>query len=397
MTEPRVLPDVIERFLDTPVATPALAELRAAGAVAVRRRRRRMLSGTALAVALIVGGVAVGHQVLSSDGDRADDPVPPPADSTLEPPPGMRWAGTGRVVVAVPSGWKDLQAEPCRPAVPAVYFLSTEGRHCSLALPASSLLISDHPLAIPSDHEAVDGQVDGYDVVVDSELCAQPRVMTCSLDISVPDLGAYFRITIHGTEAEQQDLVAVRQSLTVLPDSQAAVPLVKSWHRSDVEDAVAAMQALGLEPTVEDGCHDAGLCDLAVWTDPPAGRVVAAGTPVTIFVVGWGDGPDPYPLDQLTCDNPYQRSSGTIDVIAPRSPKEAREQDWPSDPMAAVEGVPDAPLWRHLGIADLTLLDAWDDGLASVSAQDADGRTVLIMRVEELVEGAWAMTGTETC
>ena len=61
MPEHGVLPDVIERFLDEPVAAPVLPELRAAGATAARRRRRRGLAAGAAAVVLVVGGVAVGQ------------------------------------------------------------------------------------------------------------------------------------------------------------------------------------------------------------------------------------------------------------------------------------------------------------------------------------------------
>ncbi len=302
------------------------------------------------------------------------------------------------MVLAVPKGWADAAIRCNQPSRDTVYFAASTTTP-ALCRPAfrrvSSLAISDHTFETKAiAFGAADGDVAGHDVRT-THGCLHAIDGPCFANISVPDLGAFFQVTIHGRDPEER-VQQMRDSLTVLPDGLVTVPIVSSWHRSDVEDAYAEMEALGLEPTIEDGCP-AGLCDISAWTEPPSGRVVAAGTPVTIYVVGWGDGPDPYPLNVLTCESDYQRADGVYDVIPPSSPQEAREQGWPTDPLAAVEGVPDAPLWRHLEIVDLTLLDSFDDGLTRVSAQDAEGRTVLIMRVEELVKGAWAMTGSETC
>lgn len=394
MTEPGVLPDVIERFLDEPVASPSLPELRAAGATAVRRRRRRGLAGAAAAVVLVVGGVALGQEALRGAPDDADDQVSP-AD-TVEPPPGTRWAGIGRVVVAVPQDWADGAVRCGQATKDTVFFRSDEAlQRCAVRGRHSSLEISDTALLGASDSTTfTEKVVNGHEVQTTSG-CFKAIDGPCFAYLGVPDLDAHFRVHIYSPEAEAR-VQAVVDSLTVLPEGQAAIPLIESWHPDVVENAYAEIKELGLQPTIEDPCSN-GLCALRAWTDPPAGRVVEAGTPVTVYVVGWSDGPEPYPLDALACANPYQRADGDLDVMAPSSAEEARKQGWPTDPLAAVEGVPDAPAWRDLGIADLTLLDQYDDGEARVSAQDAEGRTVLIMTVEELVRDAWAMTATETC
>lgn len=334
MTQHSELPVVIERFLDEPVAAPSLHEVRAAGATAVRRRRRRGLVGGSVAVVLLIGGVALGQTALRGDGDRADDLAVPPVDALVEPPPGMRWVGIGRVAVAAPAAWSDGAIRCGQPTEDTVYFPSDgDIERCGVLGRHSSLEISDEPLLPPNDpNVATEGLVDGHEVQT-ARGCLHAIDGPCFAYIGVPDLDAYFRVNVYALNAEAR-VQAIVDSLIVLPEEQPVIPVK--------------------------------------------------------------EGRDPYPLDALTCDG-NKRSGGTIDVMPPRSAEGARDQGWPTDPLAAVEGVPDAPAWRRLGIVDLTLLHRDGNGVTRVSAQDAEGRTVLIMRVEELVRDAWAMTGFDAC
>jgi hypothetical protein len=397
MNDRGVLPDVVERFLDAPVAAPHVEGLRAAGAVVVRRRRRRAVTGAAAAALLVVGGVAVGQAALRGDHrDRADDPVP--ATTTVDPPAGTRWAGIGRVVIAVPKNWGDGQVECFNQAVAdTVFFWDDDAPWCRPARsePSSSLAISDHAFGTPHDPgPLVDGQVDGHDVVVHGQLCAQPTVMTCGMDVSVPDLGAYFRITLHGTDVDE-GLRAMRDTLTVLPETQVAVPPVDGWRRPQVDEAVAAMQGLGLDPVVEEGCNDASLCDIGAWTTPAAGRVVTTGTSVTIRVVGWGDPSSPAAFGGLQCKG-NQISGGTFDFVLPSTAGEAHQQGWPTTARQAAQSWIDG---RERRFGPLTLSRAMrtDSGAIQYAGVDADGLRVLLVTVEEFLDDAWAVSNENSC
>ena len=145
----------------------------------------------------------------------------------------------------------------------------------------------------------------------------------------------------------------------------AAVPTVPSWHRSTSRAAYAAMEELGLEPSSRTGAdprpvRPCGL-DGALRPDAWSRRDARHGLRGRL-------GRRPGPLS-AQCSDLRERLSAAArdvyDVIPPSSPKEAREQGWPTSPLEAVKGVPTAQAWRHLGIVDLTLLDPFDDGLTT--------------------------------
>lgn len=287
MTEPGVLPDVIERFLDEPVAPPDVAALRVAGRVAARRRRLGL--GASAAVLLIVGGGLAA--ALTYDGDRLERTPDPTSESTAmtDPPPGTRWVGIGRVVIAVPADWSDGETWCNQPTADTVYFPTDASRSCKIVGPYSSLAISDHPFDGPTVAEATpDGQVGGHDVEVTGHNCAEPNPMTCSLDIAVPALEAYFRLTLHGANV-YEDLEAMRGTITVLPDDQVAmpdVPLLVS-RRSQYAETIVALELAGLEPVVQDyGCMRSIVCADRTGVEPPPGHVVPVGTRITVTVRG---------------------------------------------------------------------------------------------------------------
>lgn len=327
MTEPRVLPDAVERFLDAPVASPSLPELRAAGRVAVRRRRRRGLAGTAAAVVLVVGGIAIAQTSLGGNDDRADDPVAPPADITIDPPPGTRWAGIGRVVLAVPEAWSDGDMHCRQPRSDTVYFVNDSAPFCRPASLGrfSSLAISDQAFDDPLEP---DGKIAGHDVRMIGG-CLKAIDGPCFARIAIPDLDAYFEIRIYATDAAER-IQSMRDTLTVLPEGALA----------------------------------------------PAGPPVFGG---------------------LQCLG-YQVSSGTFDVIPPRSKAAARRQGWPQTAEEAVSGLSTARLGRdRFGPVTLSEHHSVRHDRVQFALVNADGRRVAILTVEELMADVWAVTGEESC
>ena len=100
-----------------------------------------------------------------------------------------------------------------QPTENTVYFpAEVESRLRRSRRPISSLAISDHPLVVRRSSRSVpDGEVAGHEVQIAGHLCAEPKVMTCALDVAVPDLDAYFRITLHGTDVNE-GLEAIRDT-----------------------------------------------------------------------------------------------------------------------------------------------------------------------------------------
>lgn len=283
MTEPR-LPDVIERFLGAPVPPPDLASLREAARAAVRRRRRAVVGAAAAVLLIAGGGFAASTAYDGENRERSPEPASAP-DPMPEPPPGTRWAGIGRVVIAVPEDWSDGETVCNQPTADTVYFPADVSRLCKVVGPHSSLAISDDPLV--DRRGPADGTVDGYDVQT-TRGCLKAADGPCFAAVSVPGLGAYFRITIRGTNAEEH-VQRMRDSLTVLPNDLVAmpdVPLLIS-RPGQYEVTIAALEAAGLKPIVQDyGCMRNGMCADTTGVEPPPGRVVPVGTEITVTVTG---------------------------------------------------------------------------------------------------------------
>ena len=309
-----------------------------------------------------------------------------------EPPPGTRWAGIGQVVLAVPKDWSDgasrsatsrrghrLLPRRCDP-------LRARGRPASHRWrSATSRFDRPHIVALGARRRG--RRTRGADR---RSACAEPSPMTCALDVAVPDLDAYFRITAARDRRLTSDLEAMRDTLTVLPDDQTAVP----W--SELAPAVRRGRlrgdgGAGLDPSSRTGCTD-GLLRL-VGVDRAAGRTrVAGGTrsPSTWSVAATAR----TPIRSMS-----RRARATISVRTASTtssagrPKEAREQGWPTDPLDAVEGVPMRRPGVTSGSSTSPSSTRSTTGWPASPLRTPRAARSSIMRVEELVKDAWAMTG----
>jgi hypothetical protein len=209
------------------------------------------------------------------------------ADGVLTPPPGTRYAGIGKVAVAVPQGWSDGEAS-CNAAIRDTVFFPY-GQDClGVFHSVSSVAISAVPMNDGfTGGMTSDGRVGGHRVV------ARPNPAMCMVgtgpeaclqSFGVPDLDAYFSVRVPRDEPDALDQVeAIRDSLTLLPDGQTAVPFLPA---GSLDDWRAAMQQAGLAVRVDHhGCPATADCVAGVVSTTPApGNVVPTGSIVTIDV-----------------------------------------------------------------------------------------------------------------
>jgi hypothetical protein len=130
------------------------------------------------------------------------------------------------------------------------------------------------------------GRVDGHHVVAGPTTCqARPRV--CSEVFGVPDLHAYVTVTVPRDPGSKpfRRIDAIRRSLRLLPSGQTAVPFVSPG--SGLAAYRRALEAAGPHAKVRvDGCPAPVSCGTGAWgAEPAAGRVVPAGSTVTVVVV----------------------------------------------------------------------------------------------------------------
>lgn len=250
----------------------------------VRRRRRAGFAGAL--VAAVVGVVAVGAVISVTRPDAAGQ------GGIATAPDRTRWAAIGRVAVAVPEGWADGAATCNAPFRDTVFFPYPQDcvarerpAVSSVALTTGAFTETGTRLGglVPTEH------IDGHQVVAGPTDC-RTASRTCVAVFGVPDLHAYVTVTVphvDGTKTFAR-IEAIRASLTVLPDERTAVPFVAPG--SSVARYRADLEAAGLSVDVRSTpCPPTAFCAPGVTgTSPAAGRVVPAGSTVTIEVTTSG-------------------------------------------------------------------------------------------------------------
>jgi hypothetical protein len=192
-----------------------------------RRRRLGMVVGAAVTVAAVAGATAV----VTGANDRSE---PAPSVSTpgwvLDPPAGMRWAGIGRVVVAIPRDWStDGPSCADAPSVNSIYLGTNGGPDC-LATPESVMSVALFPAGSDEAVELIDesrkpsfsftsATVDGVEVLTSPGVCATSMPGSCIQAIVVPTLGIAMRLGSTG-----EDFSAIAKSVRILPEGWTTVP-----------------------------------------------------------------------------------------------------------------------------------------------------------------------------
>jgi hypothetical protein len=242
-----------------------------------RRRRRTGLAGGAVALAVVA---AIAFAVVPRSDDRDE--------RLLTPPPGTRYVGIGQVVVAVPEAWP-VESGPCDPPRrTSVFFYYPADFIC--AAPSRPNVSSVQISAVPMNDGFVgrmtpDGEVGGHQVVSrpNPAICMPGEGQeACVQSFGVPDLHAYFSVRIPRDQSGALDQVkAIRDSLTLLPAGQTAVPFVTPG--SSVEIWRRALEDAGFEVRVNRStCPANAFCAGGGITEPAAGNVARKGSLVTL-------------------------------------------------------------------------------------------------------------------
>lgn len=234
--------ELLERAASrVPASEPPVAELLRAGQRGRRRRRVTALVGSAAAVLVVAGGVA-----LATASDRGG--TSPVAAGIAPPPPGTKWVGIGRTVVAVPSSWSMW---------PGLYCPSLDGHdHVTIVVTGITASCAAAPVGVPmSDLIVLRDQGGGLVVEVD-------RVRP-------------------GSGVTQQ---SIDRSRTTLPKGWLAVPAAASLTGTDTakaDDEARALVAAGFEVSraTEPSWNDGP----TVRTDPAIGTPARLGSTVVVY------------------------------------------------------------------------------------------------------------------
>lgn len=226
-----------------------------------------------------------------------------------DPPSGMRWVGSGQVVVAVPEWWTTGETRCSAPVEDTVYFDQAGQARCADA-PAPAAVREVSALAVLDaasgygellvrDMDPI-GEVDGREVV-ESKGCEEWFEGVCRRLFAVPSEGVVFAVTL--AEKSDGDYEAIRDSLHILPETSTTVPLATrdgwtpAWGAEpEVTDAlVRQLKDAGLSvetktaerPSNDDGGDYASLPEGSLLDVRPAlGGVIDVGGTVTVTVSG---------------------------------------------------------------------------------------------------------------
>ncbi len=250
----------------------------------------------ALVVLLLMGGCG------QSSGESASPITAAPA--------GMRWVGSGQVVVAVPDWWTTGETRCFAPVEDTVYFDMAVTADCSDA-PAAAAVREVSALAV-LDADSGYGEMVVRDMTLIGELnghevrerqsCEEWFDGVCRRLFAVPSEGVVFAVTI--AEEGDGEYDTIRESLRILPDNLTTVPLAtrEGWTPAwgaepKVTDALVDQlkdAGLGVEiETVERSKDDDDTADYASFPEgslldvsPALGSVIDVGGTVTVTVSG---------------------------------------------------------------------------------------------------------------
>lgn len=281
----------LDRLMDeVPIGPAPIDTLLMAGRSAKRRKRRALIGGAAVVAAVVMGGSGLAVQSVTGtgmrDGGVADDPSPvaPSIDTHL--------VGVGQAVVAVPADWGANEAS-CNTPVRDTYFFPYPQDCISSSHPTvSSVAITTGAFTETGTHLRGlidDGTIAGHQVVASKASCSPGQGEYCRQVFGIPDLNAYFTVTIPASDDGLSTIAAIRDSLTVLPDEQTTIPYTfypVARHNSQAV-TVRALQAAGFSVEVKgETCPPNAGCLFGVTgVHPEVGTVAPVGSTVTVTVL----------------------------------------------------------------------------------------------------------------
>jgi hypothetical protein len=267
---------LLERLAGTVPESPAPLERLVASGRRRRTRRRRLSTLGIGSLAAVLAVTTVGTVHLARD-DR--EPPLPVAEHVAPPvpPPGTRYVGRGRMVVAVPTSWTTFTKAVC--VQPRADFVRFEPIHTDYRCP---FVVGPRQLHLTgvTIGSAELGPKASYGV-----RCLTSRPPRCRANLQVPDEDVTFALEGYANESPDV-LKAVAASVTTLPDGWTTVPYVETKNRGfpTFTDVERALRAAGLRVEVANP-ELLGTANGKPWVEttvPATGEVVAEGGTVSV-------------------------------------------------------------------------------------------------------------------
>ncbi|GAB3253661.1 hypothetical protein [Nocardioides dilutus] len=346
---------------------PPVSDLVIAGQTAERRKRRWTVMASVAAVALVLGGGTAVQQVVAGDDEQ---PKPPPEQAADVPvaPDGMRFAGMGRVVVAVPESWG--KEHECAPDVIGPATACQRGEDSTATL--SFFTLADlYNTEIDGPH---DSTYNGVDVIEGPLAC--PPTASCvgpmPYAVQIPSQGVGFMLG--GSYSPMR--AAIVESIRLLPEGFTTVPyLPPGLTRREAERVV---EAAGLEVHLNGPDVNTSIAG----TEPAAGFVVRVSSTVTLLRAAGGSSSSV--PQALTCPTEMRAAADApfFDESAPGA----------TTPEAAVEAWLEGAFGRSFGpeyVMDEDKKHAW--------ILRADGTAEARVTVKLTAGGGYFYYGHEAC
>lgn len=271
---------------DMPVGSAPIGDL-LLGGKAAKRRRRTLITGAAAATILTIGGGAVATQtIMGPEGQRGNDSLI--ADGSDRSGNGdTRSVGIGGAYVAVPSNWGSNQASCNTPIRDTYYFPYPRDCVAGVNPRVSSVAIATGAFpeaGIRLNRLRPAGELDGHEVLETPATCELSEPGACTQTFAVPDLDAYFHVTVWSDDGGSEVVRTIRESLAPLDAGQTIVPFTPHGTETEV---MAAMKAAGLSVEIErTTCPDTANCMAGVTDiEPAVGTVVPTGSTVAVTVL----------------------------------------------------------------------------------------------------------------
>lgn len=296
--------DLLQRLAaDVQEVPPPMDRLMSRGRIMRRRRTlRHVVSTVAVTGLALVGGALAWQPDEGAGRDSAPtSPNEPPADPPTAAAAGTRLVGLGQVAVEVPEEWVVAENGCARDTGVVFRYPDTEEETRLWGpcppfpedQPYASLAVGDMTSPYGS---MVTGsswwrqlKVNGLDIMQSShhhgppEFCGPsgtPNHQECDLIFWPLTVDTFFKVGVYGPAA-QETILAIRDSIQVLPEGYTSVPFIRLG-TSDA-DATQILGDAGLEAELP----DVDWPHYVVATEPVAGSVVETGSTVRLVP---GDG-----------------------------------------------------------------------------------------------------------
>jgi hypothetical protein len=281
---------LLEELDNARIGHAPIADIVLAGKAAKRRQHRVRIVGVAAAALLIAAGGTIATQARTGiDQGRDGESLVADGDNTPDPAvnKNTRQIGIGTAYISVPEKWDSNDASCNTPIRDTYYFPFPQDCVAGATPRVSSVAIATG--AFPQAGIRLDGlepagRIDGHQIVQNTATCELSDPGACTQTFGIPDLDAYFHVTVWSNDGGEDVVQTIRDSLALVNSDQTIVPFVPHGKEAEV---VAALEDAGLTVEVERAtCPAMADCIGGITgLKPPVGTVISVGSTVTVTVL----------------------------------------------------------------------------------------------------------------